>query len=93
VFDNQLLSAFVLMFIVSWLCYRMNLQVLAGGQKAAIIWMGVGVPIFVVTLALAAAMLPVPQSYSALGALVGVGNGLFGLGLKLLVLRRGTHSL
>lgn len=90
--DNSLVSAIVLMAIVSWLFYRINLQVLAGGQMAAVIWLGVGVPLFAVSLALTAAMVPIPQSYIILGALAGVGNGMLGLGLRLLSIRRRSRS-
>lgn len=88
VWDNPLLAALGLMVFLSVLFYKVNLHFLAGGQLAVMIWMVVGVPLFAISFALMAALLHPPQSYGALAALASIGNGMLGLGLRLLTMRR-----
>ncbi len=89
---SSLIYALMLMAVVSLLIYKINMQMLGGGQLALTIWLGAGVPVFAITFALMAAMMQPPQTYIALAALLGVGNGMLGLGLKMLMERHATRA-
>ncbi|MBI2954837.1 MAG: hypothetical protein HYY30_11025 [Chloroflexi bacterium] len=85
---SPLLAALALMALVSVLFYKINVQFLSGGQLAMMIWVAAGIPIFAVSFALMATLMQPPQSYGALAALAGLGNGMVGLGIRLIALRR-----
>ena len=84
---NPLLASLTLMILLSLLFYKLNLHFLSGGQLAIMIWMVGGVPLLAVVLALVAALMQPPQSYGALAALAGLGNGMVGLGLRMFTLK------
>lgn len=87
--ENSLVLPVALMLITSIIFYELNLRFLYDGHLTIMIWMAVGVPLLVITLALMAVSASPPRSYAAIAALVGLSNSMLGLGLKVLGIRLG----
>ena len=84
---ESIIPASVLMCVLSVLFYKLNVHFLYDGYLPMMLWMGIGVPVLVIALALMAASAEPPHSYTAIAGLVALANGMVGLGLKVLGMR------
>ncbi len=85
--ENSLVMPVALTLVLSIVFFMLNLRFFQDGHLTIMIWMAAGVPILVVFLAIVAASSSPPRSYAAIAGLVGIANGMVGLGIRIVGFR------